>query len=355
VADVLITGAGGFIGAELVRVFLAAGHRVRAGDLAGVDLSALVALGAEPVPCDVTDADGLREAARDAEVVVHNAGVFDLGADPERLWAVNAGGSRLAAEAAAAGGARRFVQVSSTAVYGRGVRDAREDAPKRPAHDYDCSKWAGEQHAVATCARHDLPCAVVRPTLVYGPGGRYGLARTLALFAVRAHRGHRRLRAAPGGPLSHHVHVTDLARATELVATSRRSPGGAFNVADDAPIRAGELVRALAGALGLEVVSPGVPWGLVRGLRGVVLPLARRLLEGQQGKLDHLWARLVEEEGLEPALTSRIDPDWLEYLFASHTYSTRRLRDLGFSCRHPDPGAGLAETVAWYRERRWLP
>ena len=59
-----------------------------------------------------------------------------------------------------------------------------EDAPKKPYHDYSASKWAGEQRATEVCAREGLSMATLRPTLVYGPGSRYGIAPLFCLYAL---------------------------------------------------------------------------------------------------------------------------------------------------------------------------
>ena len=165
-ADVLITGAGGFLGTELTRVFLESGHNVKAGDIAGVDLRAHQELGAQPVALDVTDPPSLVEASRNTDVVVHASGIFDLTVDPDRLWAVNAEGARAAAEAAAECGVKRFVIVSSTSVYGRCGDGVDEGTPKNPTHPYDLSKSEGERLAIEACEKHGMAWTAIRPTLI---------------------------------------------------------------------------------------------------------------------------------------------------------------------------------------------
>jgi nucleoside-diphosphate-sugar epimerase len=270
------------------------------------------------------------------------------------LFAVNAEGAQRMAETAADEGVQRVVLISSTGVYGGSGLGIGEDAPKRPMTDYDQSKWAGEQRVVETCARRSLPLAVLRPTLIYGPGSRYGLASWLALFSLRRHLGLRKLPIAPGGPFGHHVHVEDVARAAELVARSDAAVGGVFNVADGAPLPAGELVRLLGGAAGLQVTDRALPWWMAKIVR-VIKPLIVWFLARENRRLAHLWAKLVAEQRLGSGLSPRMDPDWIEYIVSDHTFDTSRLEALGFTLTHPDVREGLKRAIGWYRERKWLP
>jgi nucleoside-diphosphate-sugar epimerase len=352
VAKVLITGAGGFLGRHLCREFLAAGHTVRAGDLPGVDLSGLD--GVEAVPCDLGDSDSVRAAVAGVEIVVHCAGLFDHSASRERLFAVNEGGSRTVGEIAAECGVRRVVLVSSVGVYGVVGTRITEDGPKRPTTPYDQSKWAGEQAMTEVCAAHGVTLAVVRPTLIYGPGSRYGVAAWLALLTLHAHHGLRWFPLARGGPVGHHVHVEDVARACVLAAESEAAAGRAFNVTDDTPIPVGDLIRLLAEETGLQVRNWGLPWFmavLLKLLRPLVVGFARR----QNPKLMHLWTRLVTQKQLRSPLLPRIDVEWLDYILGDHAFDNSALKELGFEIRHPDTRAGLKEVAAWYRDQRWLP
>jgi nucleoside-diphosphate-sugar epimerase len=354
VAKILITGAGGFVGTWLTQEFISSGHSVRAADLPRADLSRHQTMGAVPVECDVTDLQSMERAAEGVDIVVHAAGIFDLSATPELLWAVNRDGARAMAEVAAEKGATRFVMISSTSVYGRNAIDVDEDAPKNPTHDYDRSKCAGEEAAIAACEKHHLPITVIRPTLIYGPGGRYGIANALALMALRSQHGLAKLPIATGGPCGHHVHVEDVARAVVSLATDARAIGGIYNLADDSPLPAGELIRILGEATGVRITTPALPWWLTRFF-GLLKPILRRIFVKENSRLLHMWQKLADKKELVVALQPRIDVDWVDFMFLPHSYDNRRLKALGFEYRHPDVRVGLRETVSWYKENRWLP
>jgi nucleoside-diphosphate-sugar epimerase len=296
----------------------------------------------------------VRAAVAGVDIVIHSAGLFDFSADRDLLFAVNAEGAQRVAETAADEGVKRMVLISSTGVYGGTGIGIGEDSVKRPVTDYDQSKWAGEQRVVEACERRSLPLAVLRPTLIYGPGSRYGLASWLALFSLRRHLGLRKLPIAPGGPLGHHVHVDDVARAAELLSRSEAAVGGVFNVADQAPLPAGDLVRLLGGATGLQITDRVLPWWITKIAR-VIKPLIAWVLARENKRTAHLWAKLTAEQNLGSGLSPRVDPDWIEYVVSDHTFDTSRLAALGFTLTHPDVRDGMKRAITWYRERKWLP
>jgi UDP-glucose 4-epimerase len=340
----LITGAGGFLGGHLREVFRSAGHQVRAVDLPGTaDMDGT---------CDVTDQAQVEATMQGVDTLIHAAGIFDLTASESALFAVNADGAERMVTAAADAGARKFVLISSTGVYGRGADNAVEDDPKSPEHPYARSKWEGERRVTEIAQQRGLSLAVLRPTLLYGPGSRYGLAPWAAIFALRRLKGAGALPISSGGPLGHMVHATDVAKAALHV--SQADIEGVFNVSDDAPVPAGDLVRLIADAIGAPVSGSPLPWGAMRVFRRGK-PLIVKLFASQNAKLAHLWRKIVEEHDLVPALAPRLDADWIDFLSADHTYDSSALRATGFEFSHPDARTSFPQTIDWYRQQRWIP
>jgi NAD(P)-dependent dehydrogenase (short-subunit alcohol dehydrogenase family) len=96
--NVFLTGATGFIGQSLVRKMRQRGWRVHAlvRDTASPPARWLAEQGCELVPGDVTRADGLVQAMTGMDVVIHNAGVYEFGANAAvqaRMQQVNVGWS----------------------------------------------------------------------------------------------------------------------------------------------------------------------------------------------------------------------------------------------------------------------
>lgn len=162
---VLITGAGGQLGRELLDVFAG-------GDRVACDRDSL----------DVTDRDHVRSVIGEAEpdVVVHSAAWTDVDGcelDPDRALRVNALGTRNVAEAARAVGAR-VCYVSTDYVFdGRSARPYTEwDAP-RPLSSYGRSKLGGERELSSADT-------IVRTSWVCGRHGK-NFVKTVLDKAVR--------------------------------------------------------------------------------------------------------------------------------------------------------------------------
>lgn len=249
--SVVVTGASGHLGANLVRELLARGQRVRA--VVRGPSRALDGLDVERVPCDVRDAGALREALRGAEVVYHLAAVISIDGDPDgAVHAVNVGGARNVARAALACGARRLVHVSSVHAFDHAPRHAPLDEARRrpgPSHPaYDRSKAAGEA-AVREVIAEGLDAVIVNPTGVIGPHD-YEPSRMGRFFVDLAHR---RLPALIDGGFDW-VDARDVARS--MVAAAERGRRGENYLLGGRWHSAVGLARVAAEAAGVPV--PGV-------------------------------------------------------------------------------------------------
>jgi dihydroflavonol-4-reductase len=169
---VLVTGATGHVGTNLVRQLLEDGHQVRV--LVHRNLRPLEGLDVERVTGDVLDPGTLPAAMDGVEILFHLAALISIvGSQRGRVEAINVQGVRNVAEAALAAGVRRMVHVSSIhafdlSVMGGAVDESwpRATEPTRPA--YDRSKYAGER-ALREVIERGLDAVVVNPTGVLGP------------------------------------------------------------------------------------------------------------------------------------------------------------------------------------------
>ena len=352
----LITGAAGFIGSQLVEAFAGAGYEVRASDRPGTDLSIAEGCGAEIAPADLLDGDGIGRITDGVDVVVNAAAVFDLASSYRAMHAVNVEGVDRLCTAAFEAGVDRFIQFSSVAVYGvpKSI-PCREEARKRPTEPYARTKWAGESVAMRHYRDTGLPVTVLRPTLVYGPRSRYGLAVYMSMMALCKASG-KDPYLIEGGPLTHYVHVEDVVGAALLLARSGGVMGKAFNIADDEPIRAGDMFRTLTEIFDLR---PGRTFRYVaavwRPLVRLALTLGPRELKGVNARGRKGMKRMVERYGLEPAFDFHLDKGWLSYMRGDQCYDNSAIKALGLTLQHPSFTEGIRETVGWYRENRWLP
>jgi dTDP-4-dehydrorhamnose reductase len=205
----LVTGAAGMLGRDVVAAAGGAGHEVAA--LARADL-------------DITDADAVRAAIAAArpDAVINCAAWTDVdGAEAAEAaaTAVNGDGAGHVAAAAAEAGALT-VQVSSDYVFdGEATEPYTEDAPTAPRSAYGRSKLAGE-HAVQAAGGRS---AIVRASWLFGPHGRNFVDTMRRLGAERDEL------AVVDDQVGCPTYTGHLAPA--LVAIAERGPTGVLHVA----------------------------------------------------------------------------------------------------------------------------
>lgn len=262
---ILVTGAGGFVGRQLVPVLAAAGWTVVAASRTRPEN----AVGNGVRSPELGPGADWRAALDGADAVVHLAGRAHVGevASPETealYRRINAEGTRALARQAAAAGVSRFVFVSSChAVAAESADLLTETTVPRPVSAYGRSKLAAE-----AAVREELGGAftILRPPLVYGPGNLANFARLLRwvrrgvplpIAAVRNRRSF--------------IGVQNLADAIRACLASPAAAGRTYFPSDGEDVSSAELVRRLAAAGGRTARLFAVPaplWNLALALPG---------------------------------------------------------------------------------------
>lgn len=111
----LVTGGSGFLGINLCRFLLSRGCRVRSLDIAPFDYPERTSIDAQLG--DIRDPAAVERAMAGVEVVVHCAAALPL-SDEREILSTNVEGAGIVLESALAHGVPRFINISSTAVYG---------------------------------------------------------------------------------------------------------------------------------------------------------------------------------------------------------------------------------------------
>lgn len=266
----LVTGGTGLVGSHVIDRLLARGDAVRVLVRRETDAEALRRRGVDTLLGDLAATADLPAAVAGADVVIHCAGVVQVRGDHSDLWPVNVEATeRLLAASVRAGGLRRFVHLSSVAVYGYTTPPMAEDAPKQPRGAYGRSKWAAEEALWRAHAEHGVPAVALRPCVVYGERDRHAwpsLARLSRMRLVPLPEG--------GARLFDLVHVSDVVEAVLAAASAPQAAGHAYNLTDGETHSYRDIVEALARFTGRRprIVSlPGPLFrlgaGLVPGLR----------------------------------------------------------------------------------------
>lgn len=259
---ILVTGASGFVGVNLVEALLARGHEVVA-----------LSLDAYPGPGrmteirgDTTDTALVERVMREhrIEAVWHGAAIT-AGAEREkreasRIVEVNLLATVRAVEAAARAGVRRFLYPSSSAVYGNTAFDSAgpvsEDAPLRPMNLYGITKVAAEAAVLRLAPALGLEACAGRINAVFGPWERdTGLRDTLSphlRLAGFAKQGKEAILAR--GAERDWVYAPDVADAFVAMLEAKVVPPVAMNISMDRLWPLEIMARAL----------PGLKWRYAR-------------------------------------------------------------------------------------------
>lgn len=308
---IAITGATGFIGSHTAVCLLGRGYHVRALTRGSKALPA----GVEAVPGDllVAPSEALAAFCEGADVLIHAAGEIR---DEARMEALHVDATQRLA-GAAAGRIRRWVQLSSTGVYGplrAGTVTA--ETPPAPVGPYERTKWQSDEIVRGAAAGGAFEVAVVRPSIVFGADMPNASVRQM-LALIR--RGLFSFVGKPGAS-ANYIHVADVAEALVLCAERPEAAAGVY------PLSSWTTMERFAGALA-EGAGARAP--------------TRRLPEA----LLRVAARLGDAFPWVPLSTGRVDA-----LTGRVRYSTQRIEaDLGYAPQAPLE-AQVAETArAWAR------
>jgi nucleoside-diphosphate-sugar epimerase len=188
-ARVLVTGATGLIGTNLVQRLAALGAHVGAVVRPGTDASPLAGPAVTLLTADLRDAHSTETAMRTFQptcVVSAAMPTGHAGTSDERRVLVEVGlvGVALLLDLAVETRVRRFVQVGSSLEYGPRDRPLREDDALEPTTSRGAVKAAASVLCLQRARAGDLSTVVVRPLSVYGPWERKGRLVPTALAAA---------------------------------------------------------------------------------------------------------------------------------------------------------------------------
>jgi len=256
----LLTGGTGIVGNAIATELVRRGRPIRALVRSLERGRALLPDACELVEGDVTDAASVARAVEGCEVVYHAAGLPEQWfADPGVFQRINAGGTRIVADAARAAGVARFVYTSTIDVFAcvPGVPfDEGTIAVEPKPTAYERSKQEADRH-VAALLRTGFPAVFLHPAAVYGPvpAASPGLNQLIGDLA----RGKIPLLLPGGMPV---VYAADVALGHVLAESC--APGSRF-ILSESYWDLARIAHAVAEATGAKV-PPVMPAFVARGL-----------------------------------------------------------------------------------------
>ncbi|UCD63728.1 MAG: NAD-dependent epimerase/dehydratase family protein [Candidatus Zixiibacteriota bacterium] len=305
---ILVTGATGLIGSYVTERLLQEGGTVRAYVRHAPKAQSLESLGAEIVVGDIADQSSVSRAVKGCQLVFHFAGVIGNKFKPRSYFdAVNVEGTRIVAEAASEEGIDGFVHTSTVGVYGLNAKaDTDERSPHVPSRDPYCdTKLQAERIVRDLFHRRHLPCVIVQPSAVYGPGDE-----TWTLYPIELMRTGRMVLVSGGRGLIQPIYITDLVDGILLAARHGRA-GESYILSGSEVVTIREFFGYYAGLLNRGSI-PSVPGWLALGLAtlfecvsGVIhkpMPFTRCAVRGTMMHATYNIDKAVRELGFNPKM-----------------------------------------------------
>jgi nucleoside-diphosphate-sugar epimerase len=247
---ILITGATGFVGQALTRSLSAKGL--------GVVGAVRVACAAGPQEQRVVGSIGpdtdWRSCLNGVECVIHTAArahILKEGPNDASLsYRINVEGTQRLLDDCSRNGLKKFVYLSSIAVYGANAGAAApivESSPCAPDSHYGITKLVAEDAVLTFGHKTGAAAVVLRPPLIYGPGAPGNWRRLVRLAALRL--------PIPFGAVRNERSLLGIENLCDAVATAigsevSQGQSGVYNIADSEHVSLAEILSLLRTAAG---------------------------------------------------------------------------------------------------------
>ncbi len=265
--SVLVTGAGGFIGSHLTEALVRKGCRVKAflhynsanswGWIDGMPQEVKAEI--EVVTGDICDPFGVKSAMRDCQVVFHLAALIAIPYSyhsPATYVDTNVKGTLNAVQAARELGVQKFVQTSTSEVYGTALFvPITEEHPLQGQSPYSASKIGADQIALSYFRSFETPICVCRPFNTYGP--RQSARAVIPTIISQLASGSHTLKLGAVHPTRDFNYAEDTALGFIACAESDASNGEVINIGSGYEISIGDTARLISDIMGkqVEIVS----------------------------------------------------------------------------------------------------
>jgi nucleoside-diphosphate-sugar epimerase len=318
---VFLTGGTGFIGGEVARQLRTRGDEVACLARNPEKTARLSALGCELVGGDLRDAAAIRAGMAGCDAVIHAAAMYEVGIPAKQrpaMYEANVRGTERVLQAALEEKTSRVVYVSTVGIFGNTHHEVVDESYEHPGREftsyYEETKLEAHRVAKRMIETDELPCVIVQPGGVYGPGDTSQVADLLDRFFAG------RMPLIPFPELGICLsHVEDVAGGILLALDGGRL--GETYVISGPVTTMREAIETVAGLTGRKAPKHAVPAPLIKAMTPIG-PLVGKLM-GQPPNLREL---ISSADGVT--------------FWASHEKASR---ELGYSPRGLE--RGLRETL----------
>lgn len=252
---VLVTGADGFIGSHLVEELIQRGYEVKAfvyynsfnnwGWLDTLPKELLNKI--EVFSGDIRDANGVRQAMKDVDVVYHLAALIAIPYSyhsPETYVDTNIKGTLNILQAAKDLETSRIIITSTSEVYGTAQYvPIDENHPNQGQSPYSATKIGADSLAESFYRSFNMPITIVRPFNTYGP--RQSARAIIPTIITQLLAGSNEIKLGSLTPTRDFNYVKDTVNGFIEIANSENTIGEVINIASQKEISIGELAKEL--------------------------------------------------------------------------------------------------------------
>ncbi len=269
---VLITGATGFIGGHLVHKMVADGYQCRCLVRKNSNLANLADIidKIELFEGDIQDKQTLNGIGKDVEAVIHLAAHGHVAAVTDESYKmfndINIKGTQNLIESCLTNTSIiKFIHFSSTAAMGL-IKDVpvNEDSKPQPRTPYQKSKRESEIMALSYFETRQFPVIVLRPCMVYGPGGEGEFLKISRLIKKGIFP-----KVGFGKNLTPAVYVDDVVQAA-ILAVEKGMPGSTYIIASETSFELDRIRELVLKELGINRFYPFLPKGIAVLGAGVI-------------------------------------------------------------------------------------
>ena len=290
---VMVTGAAGFIGSNIVEELVQRGEQVIAVD----NLSTGRMSNIRPfldkitfVQADINDDERVALALQGVDYVLHQGAIPSVPRsvrDPLTSHEANATGTLRLLMAARDGGVKRFVFASSSSVYGNSpTLPKHEEMAPNPLSPYAVNKMTGEAYCRVFTSLYGLPTVSLRYFNVFGPrqDPKSQYAAVIPAFIAAALAGRQPTIYGDGLQTRDFTFVDNVINANLAACATDRGDGQAINIACGQRISLLDLMAQINAILGTNIeplFAPERPGDVKHSMAGI--EKAERLLDFRPG------------------------------------------------------------------------
>jgi len=258
---VLVTGADGFIGSQLVEMLVKGGYKVKAlsqynsfnnwGWLENVVCKGEI----EVLTGDIRDPHFCKHIVKDVDIIYHLAALIAIPYSyiaPDSYVDTNIKGTLNICQAAKENGNIRVIHTSTSEVYGTAQYvPIDENHPTQPQSPYSATKIAADAMAMSFYNAFDLPVTIARPFNTYGP--RQSARAVIPTIITQISNGVKEIKLGDVTPTRDFNYVDDTCRGFIALAECDESIGETVNIGSNFEISIGDTLNLVKELMNSDV------------------------------------------------------------------------------------------------------